>query len=169
MKALLLMIALLSTAVAQAKTTYFNVFETEKVVASSTTPKNVNFFDFKITKVIDSKTVTNNCRRTGNRDVRDSYHACTKISTTSVEVAQLVVAYNPYGVADRRGDVHNGITKEFVKFNISLDELDADVISTLQERGGLFSSKRKFRALANEMFDLSVERVGNAKFKISLQ
>jgi len=168
MKAIILLVALFATSV-QAKTTHFDVYETEKMIASTTTPKSVSFFDFKITNATASKTVTyKDCSRTGNRDVRDNRNNCYDISTETVKVAQVIIGYRPYGIADRTGEVHNGKRMEFVTFNVALDELSQDSKNILNSKRGLFSSKKKFRRLANELFDFSVERAGNAKFKVTL-
>ncbi|EQC51693.1 hypothetical protein [Bacteriovorax sp. DB6_IX] len=155
MKNLLIAAALMLGLSAQAKTINYDVFASKKTVESSSKVR-LNVFDFRITEVVASKTVvTSRCHSNGPIRDRAQTGLCSDVTLSKIQVAQVVLSFKPFGTTDRYGEVNNGKRTEFVKFNISLDDMSASDIETLR------NGKRKARKqLASEIFNFNVERSG---------
>lgn len=169
MKKVLIALALVVSSLASAKTINYDVFKTEKVVKSLSL-RSLSIFDFKLaketlSKTIISKTCSDNGRY-GNR--RSRRHDCSEVTVKTIKVAQVIAGYRPTGTIGRDGEVTNGKKMEFVTFNVSLDELSSDSIALLNTRKGLFPKRSKFKRLANELFEISTERMGNKSHMVSI-
>jgi hypothetical protein len=167
MKRILLITAFLFASAAAAKTINYDVFKSEKTVKSVSSLNDLKVFDFKPAKVVASKTVTSNRCDNGSR-ARDRQFNCDVVTTTKVNVAQIILGYRPTGTTDRHGEVTNGKKMAFVTFNVSLEELSDEEISILNSKRSIFSSKKKFVRLANELFEVERVKTGYRTHLISL-
>lgn len=167
MKMILIAFAMLATTLTNAETINYDVFKTEKKVESLSL-KSMKIFDFKLKKVTASKTITSKrCNHTGPRRDWPTTN-CDIVTTTQVEVAQVILGYRPSGTVDRRGEVTNGKTMEFVSFNVALSDLSEETLAVLKSKRGLFTSKKKFVKLANELFEISSYRTGHRTHLVAI-
>jgi hypothetical protein len=167
MKMILIAFAMLATTLTSAKTINYDVFKTQQTVESISLDT-MKIFDFKLKKVTASKTITSKrCNHTGPRRDWPTTN-CDIVTTTQIEVAQVILGYRPTGTTDRRGEVTNGKTMEFVSFNVALNELSEETLAVLNTKRGLFTSKKKFVRLANELFEVSSYRTGHRTHLVSI-
>jgi hypothetical protein len=167
MKKILLTLSFLFASMTFAKTINYDVFKTEKSVESVSSLNDLKVFDFKLTKVVSSKTITSKRCDTGSR-ARDRQFNCDVITTTKVKVAQVILGYRPTGTTDRHGEVTNGKKMSFVRFNVNLNDLTAHDLEILNSKRGLFTSKKKFVRFANELFEVNKIKTGYRTHLVSL-
>ncbi|WP_127716886.1 hypothetical protein [Halobacteriovorax sp. HLS] len=166
MKGLLIALTLLVSSAVSAGTINYDVFKTQKTVESSSNLNSMRIFDFKLAKVVSSKTTTS--RRCDTRRARDRQFNCDVVTTTSINVAQVVLSYRPTGTVGRDGEVTNGKKVEFITFNTSLNDLSDEEIEILNSKRTIFSSKEKFVRLATELFEVSTARTASKKHLVSI-
>ena len=167
MKKILLTLTFLFASMTSAETINYDVFKSEKSVESVSSLSDLKVFNFKLAKVITSKTITSNrCDRSAR--AADRQFNCDVVTTTSMKVAQVVLGYRPTGTVGRNGEVTNGKKMAFVAFNVNLNDLSERTLEILNSKRGMFSSKKKFVRLANELFEVNKTKTGYRTHLVSL-